>query len=117
MPTSLSLKTSVKGRFFEAMARLYLRTKGYQILAKNTRTAGVEADILALHQKTLVVVEVKYRKSKAQAHTAIHPKQKERLLRHAQQLASRYPQVEGVRLDAVLFFPHAPFVECYKDAL
>ena len=111
------LTAHFKGRFFELCARLFLRAKGYKILAKNSRTVGVEADILALKGRTLVLVEVKYRKTRGRAHHALHPKQRERLQRQAYELAQRYPQTEAVRLDVVLFFSHAPFVEYIKNPL
>lgn len=109
--------THIKGRFFELCARFLLRMKGYKILAKNSRTVGVEADILALKGRTLVLVEVKYRKTRGRAHHALHPRQRERLQRQAYELAQRYPQTEAVRLDVVLFFSHAPFVEYIENPL
>lgn len=111
------LSANVKGKLFEALARLLLRLKGCRILAKNSRTAGIEADILALKGRTLLVVEVKYRQTRDKAHQALHPKQRARLQRQAHELAHRYPQVENVQLDVVLFFPHAPFVEYLKNPL
>lgn len=114
---SRRLSKRAKGRFFEFCARQLLRLKGYKILATNRRTIGVETDILALKGHTLVLVEVKYRQSRDKAHVAIHPKQQERLQRQAHELAHRYPQVDAVRLDVVLFFPHAPFVEYIENPL
>ena len=113
MPT----KSHIKGRFFEAMARLVLRLKGAKILAKNKKTAGIEADILALHKSTLLVVEVKYRQSREKGHQALHPQQRARLQKQAYELANRHQNIDAVRLDVVLFFPHAPFIEYIKDAL
>ena len=111
------ISAQTKGKLFETLARVLLRLKGCRILAKNSRTAGIEADILALKGRTLLLVEVKYRQSRDKAHKALHPKQRQRLLRQAAELASRYPHIENVRLDVVLFFPHAPFVEYLANPL
>lgn len=113
----MQFSTNLKGRFFEALARMVLRLRGCRILAKNSRTAGIEADILALRGRTLFVVEVKYRQSRQKAHQALHPTQRQRLLRQAHELQHRYPTVDAVRLDVVLFFPHAPFMEYLKNPL
>lgn len=45
----------------ESFARSFLQKKGYQILDKNVRFKKAEADIIALHDNQLVVVEVKTR--------------------------------------------------------
>jgi putative endonuclease len=51
------------GRRGERVAARHLRGRGYRILRRNFRAAGVEADILALapDAATLVIVEVKTR--------------------------------------------------------
>lgn len=41
----------------------YLQKRGYRILARNFRKAFAEVDIIALHKKTLVFIEVKTRSS------------------------------------------------------
>jgi len=48
----------------DAVAR-FLRRKGYKIIQRNYRTPLGEIDIIARHQKTLVFVEVKARRSSA----------------------------------------------------
>lgn len=50
------------GRFGENVAKQYLLTKGYKILATNWRYKKLEIDIIA-YQKTVVAVEVKTRKN------------------------------------------------------
>lgn len=106
----------IKGAFFEMMAANLLRLKGYTILARNKKFHGVEVDILAGRKRTLVLVEVKYRRSREKSHLALHPKQRERLLRQGQQLAEENRYFEDARLDVVLFFPHRPFVQHIIDA-
>ncbi len=51
------------GRRAELLAMLWLRLKGYRILARNWRAAGGEVDILALRGDVLVAVEVKRRET------------------------------------------------------
>lgn len=52
------------GKFGEELAVQYLRKIGYQIQAQNWRFSRTEIDIIAIHQNTLVVAEVKTRTSK-----------------------------------------------------
>lgn len=106
----------IKGAFFEMLAANLLRLKGYRILARNQKFDGVEVDILAAAHRTLVITEVKYRQSRQRGHEALHPKQRQRLYRQAQQLASTGTYFEDVRIDVVLFFPHRPFVQHIKNA-
>lgn len=53
-------ETGTKG---EELAAEYLSKKGYTILETNWRLNHLEADIIALHKNTLVIAEVKTRKS------------------------------------------------------
>ena len=48
----------------EARAELYLKAKGYRIIARNVRAGGVELDLVVRHRRTLVFVEVKTRRSR-----------------------------------------------------
>ena len=54
---------NVTGQKGEEMAANYLVEKGYSILEKNWRFKNLEADIIALTSKILVIAEVKTRKS------------------------------------------------------
>jgi putative endonuclease len=45
----------------EKRAAEFLKEKGYQVLENNWRFKNLEVDIIALHQKTLVIIEVKTR--------------------------------------------------------
>ncbi len=47
------------GRLAEDLVARRLRTAGWEILARNARTRQGELDIVALHGRTLVFVEVK----------------------------------------------------------
>jgi putative endonuclease len=52
------------GAWGEEIARQYLETKGYRILARNWRTQEGEVDLVAQDGETIVFVEVKTRTSK-----------------------------------------------------
>ena len=49
------------GRRGEQVAARHLKRSGYIILARNYRAAGAEIDLVALDERTLVFVEVKFR--------------------------------------------------------
>ncbi len=49
------------GKRAEAVARDFLIEKGYQILEENWRHSRAEVDLIAIHQQTLVFIEVKAR--------------------------------------------------------
>ena len=51
-----SLKT---GRIGEAMAREYLKKKGYEIVEQNYRTRYAEIDLVCQQKESLVLVEVR----------------------------------------------------------
>lgn len=70
------------------MAETYLKSQGFQILAKNLRTRLGEIDLLALEGETIVFVEVKTRKSNARGRPeeAIHPRKQKQISRVAMAL-------------------------------
>ncbi len=49
------------GDIGEIRAQKYLKKIGYKICEKNAKIAGVEVDIIALDQRTIVFIEVKTR--------------------------------------------------------
>lgn len=53
------------GKYGEDKAVEYLEKKGYEILARNFRSAQGEIDIIARDQQYIVFIEVKLRKSLA----------------------------------------------------
>jgi uncharacterized protein (TIGR00252 family) len=59
------VSTTDIGRRAEAAAAKFLEQKGYEILDRNWRTRYCEIDIVALKDKTVYFVEVKYRRSHA----------------------------------------------------
>ena len=73
--------TRLLGRFGEAAAAEYLRSKGYQLLGLNYRTRLGEIDVIASKGKYVAFVEVKLRKSDvfAQAREFVTPAKQRRL--------------------------------------
>ena len=59
------------GRMAETLAVNYLRLKGYKILEQRFKTRDGEIDIIAQHKDCLVIVEVKQRQSRLDAHESI----------------------------------------------
>ena len=106
------MKANNDGKAAEFLARLYLRCKGYHIIAANVITgkgtnAG-EIDIIARRRKLIIFAEVKKRRTIEKAAYAISARQKERIRRGAETFIARHPQYAGFqfRFDAVLIrFP------------
>jgi len=72
-----------RGKRSEFLCRLFLRLKGYRILASRYKTHQGEIDIIALRGKTVAFIEVKARANVHQAAGAVSPQQQARLARTA----------------------------------
>jgi putative endonuclease len=96
-----------RGRRAETFAALYLRCKGYRILARAYRTPVGEIDIIALRGRSLAMVEVKYRPGREAAAHAISTTQKQRIARAAGAFLAAHPQFADrhIRFDALLLAP------------
>jgi len=92
------------GRLAEALAAIWLRLKGYRILARRLKTPVGEIDILARRGTVLAVVEVKARRDRSLAAEAITPRQWHRLARAAEWALAHRPEWVGLslRFDALL---------------
>ena len=77
-----------RGRRAESLAALYLRLKGWRILARRRQLPMIEIDILAQKGRILAIVEVKHRPTLDQATAALTPSNARRLRQAAQQLAA-----------------------------
>ena len=89
------------GRWGEDLACLYLRLKGYRILARNHRNRFGEIDIIARRRKTLVFIEVKSRKTQGDALYALSSFQQKRIVNAAKSFLSVNPRYCGheIRFD------------------
>ena len=100
-----------RGRVAERVAALWLRLKGYGILAKGLKSgrgsgAG-EVDLVAKRGDLVVFVEVKRRATLDQAIDSLTPFQRQRIERGAAWFLARRPDRKecGVRFDMVLVAP------------
>lgn len=92
-----------RGRSAEWIAALWLMGKGYRILGHRLRTPFGEVDLAAWKNNTLVIVEVKSRRSLALGAQSISPRSQERIMRAAQILAGRWRlNAAPIRLDLVV---------------
>lgn len=97
-------KAELAGRRAEAIAALWLRLKGYRIVARRHRTPVGEIDLLAKRGRTLVAVEVKERPGRDIGLAAVSEKQWARIARTVEwTLSSRPDLAESViRFDLVV---------------
>ncbi len=90
------------GRRAEWLAALWLRLKGWTILAQRVRTPLGEVDLVARRGRTLAFVEVKARASAAEAELALDEYRLRRVAAAAEALAQRYGRPgDDLRVDAV----------------
>lgn len=90
------------GRRAEAIAALWLRLKGWTILARRVRTPVGEVDLVARRGHVLAFVEVKARASDAEAALALDEYRLRRVAAAAEAIAHRYSRSGDVtRVDAI----------------
>jgi len=112
------------GRRGESAAAAHLASLGYRVLFRNVRIAGGELDIIALHEKTVVFVEVKSRLGESAAAWERVDEKKRRLLLRAAHAFVRQKNLQGLphRFDVVtVCWPShdtadAPVVQVYRNA-
>ena len=78
------------GHSAEGAAILYLRLKGWRILARRFLVKGGEIDIIARRGDTIAFVEVKLRTSLGDAMVAIDPAKRRRMARAARVFVARH---------------------------
>lgn len=88
----------------ESLAALRLRTAGYRILARRTRTPVGEIDLIARRGRLVAFVEVKARRSQGEAAESLTPAQQKRIVRAAEYWLASHPALAGcdVRFDLLL---------------
>jgi len=94
-----------RGLWAERVARWLLRAKLYRIVGERVKTRAGEVDIVARKGKTLVIVEVKARRSLDEAAEAVSSQQWARLQRAAEILLAREPADTFLRFDVVHVAP------------
>jgi putative endonuclease len=95
------------GQRAELWAALYLRFKGYRILARGYCVRGAEIDLVARRGSNIVFVEVKYRPTLIEAMTAIDAGKRQRVSRAARVWLAANPWAAPLTLrgDAVYLAP------------
>ena len=93
-----------KGLMAETLAAMLFRLKGFRIIAQRYRSPVGEIDLVATNGERLAFVEVKRRKTQADAAFATTAKQKRRIVRAAQYWLSSHPNFvdHAIGFDVVL---------------
>lgn len=99
-------RREAQGRRGEALAALYLRLKGWRILAKRLKTPRGEIDLVARRGRTVIFVEVKWRNSADLLAQAVDPYRLRRVVAAAEAVAHRHARSgDLVRIDVLLLAP------------
>ena len=112
-------KAEQRGRRAEKLAALWLRLKGYRVLAHRYKTPVGEIDLIIQRGNTIAFVEVKARANRTDALEAVSPQARQRISRAAQWFLSRqggathmapkpHKKAEITRFDMVLVVPGRP---------
>lgn len=91
------------GRRGERRAMWLYLLRGYRIVARNVRIGGGEIDLVARRGRTLVVVEVKTRRSRnaGEGFEAVDREKRKQLIRLGEQLVARETVRVQLRYDVV----------------
>ena len=93
-----------RGIAAETAACRKLERYGFTVLARRLRTEAGEIDIVAATRDLLTIVEVKARRTLADAAVALGPRQQARLLAAAEIALAEHPEWarEGMRFDLIV---------------
>lgn len=93
----MSKQKQAFGRWGEEKAAQFLEAKGYEILARNVRTAHGELDLVATKENKLIFVEVKSRRSKQFGfpEEAVTGEKQRHILEAAETYISAHPDMLG----------------------
>lgn len=99
-------RAEAAGRKGELAAELYLRAKGWQVLARRRKTPMGEIDLVVRRTGTIAFVEVKWRKRAEELSLAIDEYRLRRVAAAAEAVAHEYAQNgEDLRVDVILLAP------------
>jgi putative endonuclease len=94
------------GRRGELLAGLWLRLRGWQILARRARTRVGEVDLVARRGAMVAFIEVKARATAGEADFALDEYRLRRVAAAAQALAPRFVRAgDDMRIDAIFIVP------------
>jgi putative endonuclease len=107
MATAERKRREADGRRAETVAALYLRLKGFRILARRWRIHAGEIDLIARRGGVVAFVEVKARADLAGAAESLGARQRRRIARAAAAFLQKRPDLQGLdqRFDVVLVAP------------
>jgi putative endonuclease len=95
-----------RGRRAESWAALYLRLKGWRILARRARVRGGEVDLIARRGRIVAFVEVKARSDEQSAAFSLDHYRLRRVAAAARILAPRFLRPgDDMRIDAIFVVP------------
>ena len=92
------------GKIGEDLASKYLRTHGYQIIARNFKARYGEIDIVAIDHKVVVFVEVKTRidESFGTPEEAVTPRKLREVIQTAEYFMVAHPELpSAMRIDVI----------------
>jgi len=94
------------GREGERRAALWLRAKGWRILASRVKTPRGEIDLIARRGSLVAFVEVKYRRNRAELDFAIDERRLGRVAAAVECVAHQYAgEGDDIRIDVILLAP------------
>ncbi|HEY9552083.1 YraN family protein [Allosphingosinicella sp.] len=94
------------GRRAEALAALWLRLKGWAIVARRVRTPRGEVDLVARRGRIIAFVEVEARATEADIALSLDDYRLRRVAAAAEALAPRFLRDgDDVRIDAIFILP------------
>ena len=100
--TSSRKRAEKAGRRAEKLCELWLRLKGYRILATRHKSPAGEIDIIAKRGNVVVAVEVKNRTDRESALHAITSRQQNRIARALEAYAGKVGHTGDLRLDLMI---------------
>ena len=94
---------NVTGQKGEELASQFLQNKGYTVLETNWRFQNLDADIIAQRNKTLIIAEVKTRKSNyfGEPETFVNKQKQKNLINTANAYIQRYNLDLEVQFDII----------------
>lgn len=94
------------GRRAEAIAALWLQLKGWSVIGRRVRTPVGEVDLVARRGKVLAFIEVKARRTAAEAEFSLDDYRLRRVTAAASALTARYAREgDDIRIDAIFIVP------------
>lgn len=95
------------GLHAETLSALFLRIKGYRIIARRHKNHAGEIDIIAKRRNLIVFIEVKARSNAAHIGETLSLRQQQRIIRSAEVFLQHHPRFThySVRFDMMQISP------------